>query len=162
MLLRLLLLPVTIYIGYLIIRFFLWLRKLNKALANVPTMPNPHWLIGNVGQIRARGSFVDARSEALTKLGVGTMKVYLGPIPVLITRDLDFFKYIHNNQTGSPTPFVRVYAPMVNRTVRSVLQRPIYEMIWVFSLATALSLRLMAIPGAFIERTSSRCFAIRI
>ena len=122
MLLRLFLLPITLYIGYRIIRFALWLRKLNKALADVPVMPNPHWLIGNVGQIRAKGSFVEARAEAFDKLGVNTMKVYLGPVPVLVTRDLDFFKYIHANQTGSPTPFVRVYTPMMNRTVRSVLQ----------------------------------------
>jgi hypothetical protein len=108
---------IAIYGVYRLVDFLIWLRKLENALKSVPAMGNPHWLFGNIPQIRKGGGFVESRAAVFGELGVDTLKAYLGPVPIIVTRDIEFFKYIHSNQTSSPTPFIRVDTPMLNPVV---------------------------------------------
>ncbi|XXQ32368.1 Cytochrome P450 [Plasmodiophora brassicae] len=99
---------------YRVYAFLSWCRKIDAALASVPAVGRPHWLWGNLPQIRRAGGLQQLRTITFNALGVDSIKAYLGPMPILITRDPEMFKYVHANQTGSATPFVRIKTPLLN------------------------------------------------
>lgn len=78
---------------YRVYAFLSWCRKIDAALASVPAVGRPHWLWGNLPQIRRAGGLQQLRTITFNALGVDSIKAYLGPMPILVPGPVAVYEY---------------------------------------------------------------------